>query len=305
MLTFSQRMGLSPVRTALQVESLDEETRNALWNLIYPFVIYGISEKNLELYRYIWTRLYHKTSDSFPGGQHAVGEANERIPQAFYQFFRRVILEHPWYECLDFVEFIADEVNQEYWSQQCPMWFMDNDEGCAPTAGEFNMLFEQYLVGYRFVGGKLTQITDPYEINAIESAAENAGDAAKELLAKALRFLADRKNPDYAKSVECSISAVESQCRILLNGAQLTLNKALIELSKREFKFHPALMEGFGKLYGYASNADNIRHGGSNPADVDQALATYMLVSCSAFINYLITKRLDVPACEVPSRPLS
>ena len=182
---------------------------------------------------------------------------------------------------------------------------MDNDEGCAPTAGEFNTLFEQYLVGYRFVGGKLTQITDPHEINAIESATENAGDAAKELLAKALRFLADRKNPDYAKSVECSISAVESQCRMLLNGAQLTLNKALIELNKRGFKFHPALMEGFGKLYGYASNADNIRHGGSNPAEVDQALAAYMLVSCSAFINYLITKGLDVPACGVPSRPLS
>lgn len=295
MLTFSQRMGLTPVRTAMQVESLDNETRNAIWNLIYPFIHYGISEKNLQIYRYIWTGLYHKTSDSCPGEQQGICAANGRIPQAFYQFFRQVILKHPWNECLDFVEFIADEGNQECWSQQYPLWGMDNDDGFAPSEGDFNALFEQYLVGYRFVGGQLTQITDRKEIETIESATENAGDAVKELLDKALRFLSDRKKPDYAKSVECSISAVESQCRILLNGAQLTLNKSLIELNKRGVKFHPALMEGFGKLYGYASNADNIRHGGSNPSDVDQALATYMLVSCSAFVNYLITKGIDIP----------
>jgi hypothetical protein len=33
-MTFSQRMRLVPVREAIQVESLDIETRNALWNLI-------------------------------------------------------------------------------------------------------------------------------------------------------------------------------------------------------------------------------------------------------------------------------
>lgn len=31
-------------------------------------------------------------------------------------------------------------------------------------------------------------------------------------------------------------------------------------------------------------------HGGIHPTDVDQALAQYLLVSCSAFVNYLISK---------------
>ena len=32
MLSFSQRMGLKPIRTQIQIDSMDDDLRNSLWN---------------------------------------------------------------------------------------------------------------------------------------------------------------------------------------------------------------------------------------------------------------------------------
>lgn len=50
------------------------------------------------------------------------------------------------------------------------------------------------------------------------------------------------------------------------------------------------MIAGFNNLYGYTSDESGIRHGGINFIDSPAEDARYMLVSCSAFINYLIEK---------------
>ena len=41
-------------------------------------------------------------------------------------------------------------------------------------------------------------------------------------------------------------------------------------------------------MFGYTSDADGIRHAGSGePVEIDFAFAKYILVTCSAFVNYL------------------
>lgn len=49
-------------------------------------------------------------------------------------------------------------------------------------------------------------------------------------------------------------------------------------------------MAVFSQRYGYASDENGIRHGGIDFKDVPSEDAKYMLVSCSAFVNYLIQK---------------
>ena len=46
----------------------------------------------------------------------------------------------------------------------------------------------------------------------------------------------------------------------------------------------------FLALYGYTSDENGIRHGGIDFTSVPAGDAKYMLVSCSAFVNYLIEK---------------
>lgn len=53
---------------------------------------------------------------------------------------------------------------------------------------------------------------------------------------------------------------------------------------------HPALKKGFSNIYGYTSDASGIRHALLDEPNLDFENAKYMLVSCSAFINYLASK---------------
>ena len=153
-----------------------------------------------------------------------------------------------------------------------------------------NFVFEKFMVGYRIIHEQIVPITTEEEKGSIEAAIKKSASAVSEQLSKALRFLSDRKKPDYSKSLDCSISAVESQCRILLNDPNPTLGKALKKLEDKGIPLHGSLKAGFEKLYGFASDADGIRHAGLNPSNVDADLAKFMLVSCSAFVNYLRAK---------------
>ena len=290
-MTFSQRNGLVKVRDALQVDSLDEATRNALWNLISPFLKNAGFRESVTFNLDVWTGLYHKASDTVPDTRRQC-EYNISDTELFYRFFRKVVIDGKWNECLDFIEFIADEDNRKKWNGQCYDCMTHRNEAYVPTAKAYNLVFEENLVGYRFVSGEITPITSQMEIQVIEDAIECSNDSVRELFSKALIFLSNRKSPDYAKSIESSISAVEAQCRILLGGDQVSLGQALKLIEKRGLTLHPALKGAFEKLYGFTSNADGIRHGGIKPSDVDQDLAKFMLISCSAFVNYLISKML-------------
>lgn len=51
---------------------------------------------------------------------------------------------------------------------------------------------------------------------------------------------------------------------------------------------HPALEGAWSKMYGWTSDAEGIRHAAVEAAEADQAIAKYMLITCSAFVTYLI-----------------
>ena len=93
------------------------------------------------------------------------------------------------------------------------------------------------------------------------------------------------KQSNIINSIKESISTVESMCQIITGNNNASLGKAL---EKLKGKIHPALNTAFEKLYGYASNSNGIRHAnGLGEGDSTFEEAKYMLVSCSAFVNYL------------------
>ena len=65
-------------------------------------------------------------------------------------------------------------------------------------------------------------------------------------------------------------------------------NDTKIDLKSLKDKIHPAMKGAFEKLYGYTSDANGIRHAnGLGEGDSTFEEAKYMLISCSAFVNYL------------------
>ena len=76
----------------------------------------------------------------------------------------------------------------------------------------------------------------------------------------------------------------------IICGEKVELGKALGRLEKNGIYIHGAMKHGFQALYGYTSDESGIRHGGIEDKEVTEEDAKFMLVSCSAFVNYLKVK---------------
>ena len=274
---FSQRIGKKPIKSILQIESIDEDLKNRLWNLILEgffdrFEDGYTNEKN-ELMKLIWKDFFKKPIDKIPsftntGGVYVPGTI-EIIRDWFYTC--------EWFEIYDFLEYIS---------------FVDINTKNLEFEKECNYALKKEVAGYRIINQRVVQITENQEIQEIGEAITHTGKwkSVSTHIQTALDNLADRKNPNYRNSVKESISAVESFCKIISNDDKATLGKALNEIEKKH-NIHSALKKAFTSIYGYTSDSGGIRHALlETDVIVDFEDAKFMLVSCSAFINYLRTK---------------
>jgi hypothetical protein len=146
--------------------------------------------------------------------------------------------------------------------------------------------------GYRFVGTQLIPITNGQELASVQDALEPSAqlNPVSEHIRAAVEPFSDRKNPDYRNSIKESISAVEAICKIVTGEENATLGQALKKLESKGITLHEALKKSFSSLYGYTNDADGIRHALLDESTLDFDDAEFMLVSCSAFVNYLTAK---------------
>ena len=150
-----------------------------------------------------------------------------------------------------------------------------------------NSILERELSGYRFVSGRLADITNAQELEMLETALKDSQFAGVDAhLQQALDLYAKRDDPDYRNSIKESISAVEKMARIVSGNPRAMLSDALKAIEKKGW-LHPALKDGFIKLYGYTSDANGIRHAMMDEPKLTAADARYFLLSCTSFINYL------------------
>jgi hypothetical protein len=278
---FSERYGHVPVRSVLQIDDVDEALRNRLWNFIcsqfFPTVppFKGVStdflpsqSDALQIFRNLWHNYFKLRTDSIGTSYFdAVGKLREH-------FFGCV-----WYEVYDLLEFLADSVAVPVQGRK--LQFID----------PVNEILKAEVAGYRFVSGHIIQITSEEEIAEIERAiaVPDSLKSVREHLKQSLVLLSSRKSPDYRNSIKESISAIESLSKIVAGLPKATLGPALSAVEKKT-ALHPVLKEAFQKLYGYTSDAQGIRHALMDEPNLDVEDAKFMLVSCSAFVNYLVVK---------------
>ena len=264
---FADRMGLNPENTTLQIHDLDTRTRTQLINTITDMIesnlAFSLDNDNKQrLIKSVYANVYQKEIKN-------TAFYDER---EFLEIIKRTIRTEDYAAVLTLLEYIC---------QRLP--------SVSPGRNPFNrmnQLFKKEYVGYRFVKGIIVPITDENEIRTIEEATNGLTDEASIHIRKALGLLSDRDKPDYENSIKESISAVEALC-VQLDGNGKTLGKVLGDLQKK-IPIHPRLKEAFDKLYAYTCDGKGIRHAGNiGGPDSTFAEAQFMLVSCSAFVNYL------------------
>ena len=267
---FSKRMGLGKVRAKIQVNSMDDALRNRLWNILRIHYLNPMRSNFLEwqVMKTVMERFYDTyfkaKLDSVPDNSTEMYKAiNEHFTLGF------------WYGVYDFLEFIVanhpDKDRNESFMEAC------------------NEVLETEVSAYRFVGKQISPVTSEGEISEIEEALETPLKPVRVHLEKSLALLSDRKSPDYRNSIKESISAVEAICRLITKDKKATLGQALKEVEAK-VGLHGALKNAFSSLYGYTSSAEGIRHALLDEPKLSFDDAKFMLVSCAAFINYLVSK---------------
>ncbi|OPC39386.1 AbiJ-NTD4 domain-containing protein [Elizabethkingia miricola] len=278
---FSQRIGKKEVRQVLQTDSIDQVLENKLWNNILNDFIEQIDDSSnpyresdrAKVFRYIWEDFFELKADEIPSYRNS----GNVYPAGMIKYIREWFLKAEWYEKYDFIEFLSDVA---------PRIRIQN------FTDRVNYTLRKELAGYTLIQNKIVQITSEQEVNAIEDALKNGSKykSVETHLNQAIELLSNRENPDYRNSVKESISAVEAYCSILTNDPKATLGKALAQIEKTH-KIHSAMKSSFSALYGYTSDSGGIRHALlEDDITVTQEDAKFMLISCSAFINYLKAK---------------
>jgi len=282
---FSERIGAKEPRKFLQIDSMDNNLRNSLWNILID--LYEDDHGNRKNYWIMVSKYVAQFFAKIPVDE--LPFQNYECRKWLKIFFYKLI----WYEVYDFIEYIVNEhenmTKEKFRYNQYSYHIVQKSE----LLYIMNSILDRELSGYRFISGILSPITDIVEIESIENAIRDA-DAlkligVKEHIRTAIELLGKRPQPDYRNAIKEAISSVESIVQVISHSKSKGLSNILNEILKKTY-VHPALKEGFIKLYGYSSDEDGIRHAILEQPNISFAEAKYMIISCSAFVNYLIDK---------------
>lgn len=272
--SFSIKYKFEIIDNTLQLTEMNDRLRNRLLNQLRLF----LSVINNDYHRYNkgnWPNFIFKLFDEF------FGEMTKNHP-ATKNALHRIMATGETLEfnkLYDFLTFTYDNLFQTIEDKKKFQVLM-------------NLVLTEENSGYRIINGSLIAITDKIELKELETSLDinSKNDLLSGIsihIANAIYQL-NRTNPDFRNSIKESISAVECATRFITG--ENTLGNGLKKLKKNGLINNNTLKDGFEKLYVYTNDKKTgIRHAlmeGSETPDFNTA--KYMLVSCSAFSNYLI-----------------
>lgn len=275
---FSEAHGMGSCNTQMQIDELDDRTRNILYNCIAMSLDGEFSQTDSMGFRKNYKKedWLCRTFFTYVLGLKINVNKHYYISDLLH-VVEKIFSNAPYNEIFDSIEYLCCYRYNEYEKNRL-----------KDFCDLLNVLLESEYVGYRLINGRFIPVTDENEIKSIENACNNKFEGVRAHISKAVGFIADREHKDCKNCIKESISAVESICSIIVEDENATLGKAVKQLKDKGLKIHPALERAFLSFYGYTSDEGGIRHSeGMFESDVTFEEAKFMLVSCSAFVNYL------------------
>jgi len=261
---FSKRLGY--VDNILIKEDMSSNLKNRIWNVIVVHLqnhyrLTDLSEKLLIVYDKCFKNVISPLQNY---------NSHQILTHITPMFLRK-----NWFEVYDFVE---DLLSIES---------IDDLEGLSRS---LNKILAEENSAYRIINDNVVEIVSEEEIQEVELAIHSGFEGVQIHLSQAVVLMSNREKPDFRNVIKESISAVESICQLITGDKNATLGPALDKIESK-YKIHKALKDGFDKIYGYTSDGDGIRHSLlENPEHLTITDAKFMLVACSAFVNFLIGK---------------
>lgn len=259
--SFSERHGIiKPV--SLNPNEMPIELRNRLWNATQKYIDnFSVGERNVFI-EYLWDRFYKEDVNTL---KHIIFSGLICVDQIKENFYKS-----EWHKVYDFLEFLLSV----------------DDYQKAGFINILNLVFIDERAQYKIIEGMITPLISGVEAEEVERAVESKYSSASKHIKRALELYCKRPIADYQNSIKESIHAIEALARIVLNKPSATLGDLAGQLN-----IHSALKEAIKKLYGWTSDEGGIRHAeNGKELRIDEKEARYMLVQCSALVNYIISK---------------
>lgn len=286
---FSDRNAIRAENTEIQLKDFDERTRiqlenmiNEIYTAVFGARVYYTEDRIQKFLRFVKGEIY-----SLPVNTRSYENVDE-----VFKLINDTVHSGEYDEVITLIEAVIQYWDDYLKNVEYDYYYNEYDGYLNKSIFEcVNAIFEREYIGYRFIDEIIVPISDKYEVESIDKAVNNKYKPVREHISKANVLISDRENPDYENSIKESISAVEAICSIVTEekGKNATLGKMLKKLKDNGVNIHPALEAAFSSLYGYTSDASGIRHA----KFLEQGKATFeeakfMLVACSAFVNYII-----------------
>lgn len=271
-LTFSQKMGKTPIKTEIQKDDIDLDLKRRLWNVIYIEILdrEPTEMSNYPFYRELWIDFYGEEIDKKP-----------RYNSDFLEYVKqRFFSDNAFKQVYDFIDFFFERYPMNF----KPTFFKKN------IKLKINCILEEENSAYRIVDWDLAPITNETEIQEIEQAVITESEAVNSHMATALKLFSEKGTKDYKNIIKESILAVEAAAKIVSEKPNAVLDDALA-IIKKKHKLHTTFEKAFSNLYYYTSDKKTgIRHGLIDDSDIEITFddAKFMIVACSAFVNYLM-----------------
>ena len=277
-LSFSQAQGDEELPGPLKLEDLSNSARTQIWNLLYFF-------------------LENSTRDGMHG-RYLTG-AWEKILRKMHCFFDDLALDD-WRNSLnrnrtelrghiedDSFNRVFDRLQFIMRDRNCPLQFIHDLKRVFETCG---LAYTSDSSPPPTIFPVAASVEGTALIESLQTLRQAGLDGSTAHLRNAAQSI---NQQDWADAVRESIHAVVSVARRIDPQASKTLKPALKSIEKQGM-LHPALREALGKLYGYTSDQQGIRHEllDSASAKVGMDEAVFMLGACASFASYLSRKRV-------------
>lgn len=276
MALFSERYGYTKPSDIIIRERITPEIQNAVCNCIDELIdelnnvdsrIHSSENTFMVIEKEIHVHYFNKLKSTY---KYCFSKKYFQDPQTEW-YIKLDILEL----ILEYLKLISDENN----------WY---NEVHSSFGRLLNFEFKRLNFGYHIIENQITEITSEHEIKTIENAIQENKDNIREHLSKALELYSKRPVADYRNSIKESISAVEAISRNITGENVLNFKK----MEEKGVVVPTVLRKAFECLYGYTNDkTTGIRHALMDDTNAPQSEeALFMLVSCSAFINYINKK---------------
>lgn len=269
---FSQRTGLAPRPPQLGLGEVSSELRRLLYYYLDLEIereeYFGVESSYfdggwLRVAKDFHVLFFRKPSNTFSNSPYEVRQVLDR-------FIRNAEIG----SLFDLVEF-----------------FVRHPKTSSELKQDLSTAFVSAKAAYRIIENQIVaigteQLAEAFEAAIAATDASGAVAARKHLIDAGAEIRAG----NWSSSVRESIHAVEAMALMLVPEAT-TLGPALSKLEKEGY-LHGGLKSAFGKLYGYTSDEEGVRHAlvFKDEAQVDEADALFMLGACASFVSYLIMR---------------